>query len=263
MRARTNQPSGWDTSRHGHNIRYDFRDHDYIYYPHSWTDESGVEHPEGYYDENGVYYRNVCAANTQTMLTCEFCGTKSLWEWKEGTIPSCSSCGAQIKIDKIDVALPNVGRSGGVSKKTWMIPLFVYLGLIVTGPLLYLSFLLPASLFGIITHKAKDVRHTSATTARTEITRRVQPSSVFVEEINRNCYLDGEDYYDKETQCWFWYNTDVDPGQWQYWYEGISSDYGDYGWLEHGSDGWFVEASAGNWIPLPSTYDTSGLWYID
>ena len=72
-----------------------------------------------------------------------------------------------------------------------------------------------------------------------------------------------DSYYDKDTGCWAWFNTDTVPNSWQYWYEGISSDYGDYGWLEHGSDGWFVEASAGNWIPLPSTYDTSGLWYID
>ena len=46
-------------------------------------------------------------------------------------------------------------------------------------------------------------------------------------------------------------------------YEGISSDYGDYGWMEHDSEGWWIEASEGNWIPLPSSYDSSGLWYID
>ena len=33
--------------------------------------------------------------------------------------------------------------------------------------------------------------------------------------------------------------------------------------MEHDSEGWWIEASEGNWIPLPSTYDSSDLWYID
>ena len=70
-------------------------------------------------------------------------------------------------------------------------------------------------------------------------------------------------YYDEETECWIWWNTDVDPNVWQYWYEGISSDYGDYGWMEHDDTGWYIEASRGNWIELPSRYDTGNLWYIE
>ena len=74
---------------------------------------------------------------------------------------------------------------------------------------------------------------------------------------------DYDSYYDIESDCYLWYNTDVEPAVWQYWYEGISSDYGDYGWMEHDDDGWWIEADQGNWIPLPDSYDTSGLWYID
>lgn len=74
----------------------------------------------------------------------------------------------------------------------------------------------------------------------------------------------GEDsYYDAESQCWLWYNTDVEPALWQYWYEGISSNYGDYGWMEHNSEGWWIEESEGNWIKLPEEYDTGALWYIE
>ena len=72
-----------------------------------------------------------------------------------------------------------------------------------------------------------------------------------------------DSFYDQETDCWLWYNTDVEPPLWQYWYEGISSDFGDYGWMEHDSDGWFIEASYGNWIELPEEYDTGSLWYIE
>ena len=73
---------------------------------------------------------------------------------------------------------------------------------------------------------------------------------------------DADSYYDASTECWLWYNTDVEPPIWQYWYEGISSDYGDYGWMEHDSSGWYIEKSQNNWIQLPAQYDTSKLWYI-
>ncbi len=74
---------------------------------------------------------------------------------------------------------------------------------------------------------------------------------------------DADSYYDADSSCWLWCNVDVDPPVWQYWYEGISSDFGDFGWMEHDSDGWFIEASEGNWIAVPGKYDVSGLWYID
>ena len=73
---------------------------------------------------------------------------------------------------------------------------------------------------------------------------------------------EADSYYDEETDCWLWYNTDVEPPLWQYWYEGISSDFGDYGWMEHDEDGWFIEKSYENWIELPEKYDTGSLWYI-
>lgn len=72
-----------------------------------------------------------------------------------------------------------------------------------------------------------------------------------------------DSWYDGESDCWLWYNTDVEPAVWQYWYEGISSDYGDYGWMEHYSDGWFIEASNGNWVSLPAIYGVDELWYIE
>ena len=74
---------------------------------------------------------------------------------------------------------------------------------------------------------------------------------------------DADSYYDGSSECWLWYNTDVTPSLWQYWYEGISSDYGDFGWMEHDSEGWYIEASEGNWIDLPGRYDTSDLWWIE
>ena len=69
-----------------------------------------------------------------------------------------------------------------------------------------------------------------------------------------------DSYYDEKSDCYLGYNDDA--GVWQYWYEGISSNFGDYGWMEHYDDGWFIEKSDGNWVELPAEYDVSGLWYI-
>ena len=74
-----------------------------------------------------------------------------------------------------------------------------------------------------------------------------------------------QSWHDEETDLWLWYNTEVDPPLWQYWYEPISGDYGDYGWMEFdGDEGvWYVEIDAGEWIPVPPEYDVSALWHLD
>ena len=52
---------------------------------------------------------------------------------------------------------------------------------------------------------------------------------------------------------------------WQYWYEGISSDFGDYGWMEWDKDEkeWYIEEYDGEWIILPEEYDRSRLWHVE
>ena len=70
-------------------------------------------------------------------------------------------------------------------------------------------------------------------------------------------------YYDGETDCWFWYNEESNA--WQYWYEDISSDFGDYGWMEYdySEDQWHIETGEDRWEPLPFEYDTSELWHFN
>ena len=64
---------------------------------------------------------------------------------------------------------------------------------------------------------------------------------------------------------YFWYNDTTKTHTWQYWYEDISSDYGDYGWMEWDSSEqqWYIEVSDGEYIELPSKYDTSNLWHVE
>lgn len=71
-----------------------------------------------------------------------------------------------------------------------------------------------------------------------------------------------ESYYDASTDCYIWYNTDVSPHTWQYWYDGISSNY-ESGWMEFDNGRWYIEMDQGEWERLPSEYSTLSLWYID
>ena len=91
--------------------------------------------------------------------------------------------------------------------------------------------------------------------------------SYYVKSIDRTCDWDDEFgcYYDPVTDCYFWYNDTTKTHTWQYWYEGISSDYGDYGWMEWDAkeDSWIIEISDGEWIYLPDRYDTSYLWHVE
>ena len=91
-----------------------------------------------------------------------------------------------------------------------------------------------------------------------------QHDAIYVSALGRDVPWNSEydSYYDKQTDCYFILNTDMDPPIWQYWFEGISSDYGDYGWMEHDETGWYIEASYGDWIELPAKYDAGSLWYI-
>ena len=72
-----------------------------------------------------------------------------------------------------------------------------------------------------------------------------------------------QSYYDAGSGLWAWYNTEVVPNLWQYWYKPISADYGEYGWMEYDDGTWYIESEKGRWIPVPEKYDTSSLWYID
>ena len=93
-----------------------------------------------------------------------------------------------------------------------------------------------------------------------------QHDPIYVPALGRDVSWDTEYecYYDRQTDCYFFRNTDMDPPVWQYWFEGISSDYGDYGWMEWDAKEvrWYVQTGANNWEPLPAD-KTSGLWHFD
>ncbi|MCR5624577.1 MAG: hypothetical protein K6G11_04965 [Lachnospiraceae bacterium] len=67
-----------------------------------------------------------------------------------------------------------------------------------------------------------------------------------------------DSYYDYDTNCYIWYNTDVAPNLWQYWYDDIAGD-SEYGWMECEGDKWYIETEDG-WVEYEG--DTSNLWHI-
>ena len=256
-RTRTSQPYGWNVTEHGAVSHFHCAAHDYDYYPKSWTAEDGRYFEEGYYDENGQHYNNMIMAGGSTMLMCNYCGNRMVYTWAEGALPTCDKCGAQLQIDITD----KVENAGGNyisyqreprrnALKTVLIILGIYIAMRMVAGVVALVFL----------HSHGWTNEQSDTTRSTAAVN----NSIYVEEIGRTCYKDGADWYDSDTQCWFWYNNEQEPYQWQYWYECISSDYGDYGWMEYDMDegAWFVEVSDGNWVHLPDSYDTSKLWHM-
>ena len=229
------------------------RSHDYDYYPNGWTNEQGQTFEAGYYDENGNRYGNVVIENQETILTCEYCGAQTKVIWTEGMIPNCEACGAPLRIDLQDKSQEPVYAAGtggettrarrGISPAKIILLIFaVMVVLRILGN------------FVINNHSSQSVSNVQE-----------QPhmdDSIYVDEIGRTCYLDGDNYYDEETQCWFWYNEE--RSVWQYWYEGISSDYGDYGWMEYDytDQKWYIETSQGKWEELPAKYSTDRLWHF-
>ena len=103
--------------------------------------------------------------------------------------------------------------------------------------------------------------------ARKEYEATAVQDSYYVKSIDRYCDWDDEMdcYYDPVTDCYFWYNDTTKTHTWQYWYEDISSDYGDYGWMEYDASEkqWYIEVSDEEWVELPSEYDRSNLWHVD
>jgi len=237
--------------------------HDYQYYPSGWYDETtGTQYEAGYYDENGQYYKNVAIRNGneyRTELYCDYCGTQIKLKWTEGAIPSCPNCGAQLKEvadnsvieDKLQpqVVSSPVRHSGNAGIKAFIIGLscMIFLPTLLTAGFKQLQ--------GVISGTETEYEQEAET-----------DDSIYVDVLDRYCYWDDEYecYYDKETDCYFVYADEVDPPEWQYWYEGISSDYGDYGWMSyHYDEGlWYIETGNGQWEVLPDTYDTSSLWHV-
>ena len=290
-RPRVNQPVGFLISQALRPTTYYGRRHDYVYYPESWTDtETGTHYEKGYYDENGKYYDSVAFQKNgryeNVVCYCPYCESKTILNLNNnaGSNQSmqCPNCGApmQIKSELDEIVQQPAEHThtynseeslknafGQTRKKRGLGLIFVVILMAVmvifsVARSLIRSAYQQSSQYAPIQqsstlHEPYLYLEKQADGSYHSVTDPIRADRILV-------YDDYEDsYYDEDSDCWIWYNTEVDPPVWQYWVEGISSDFGDYGWMEHDEDGWWIEASYGNWIQLPDKYPVDGLWYID
>ncbi len=264
-----------------------------MYYPVAWTDMStGNTYEKGYYDENGRRYENVSFQKNgkyeNVVCHCPYCGQDSVMNLDADKISAqslqCPHCGGPMEIgSQLDEYLDDANESAGFrgmgapnttnrKRRRWVTAIVVLLVLWLIGRFAPESEEpdVPASPYESAqqVYVADDgVSNVSLFGEAVALVRSGEDAYVMASEdqvADKRAEWDAgaDSYYDADSDCWFWYNTDVEPAIWQYWYEGISSDFGYYGWMEHDETGWYIEASEGNWIPLPGGYDTDGLWYI-
>ena len=293
MRPRVNQPVGYRPTGGRRPSYYYGHRHDYVYYPVAWIDSStGTSYEPGYYDENGRRYEHVSVAKDgkydNVVCHCPYCGQDSVLTLDAETAATqslqCPSCGGPMEIksalddymaggdadgfgDDGPSAVYDANKQAKRKKRRFWIIVVV---------LLFLFLCWSAANSG--TYSSPQSGYTQTLTAL-DPNVEIFGETIFLRNVGGNAYEisdaasgsdkiltwsdQDESYYDQQADCYLWYNVDLEPANWQYWYEGISSDYGDYGWMEHDLDGWFIETSRGNWIPLPDKYDSDALWYID
>lgn len=106
---------------------------------------------------------------------------------------------------------------------------------------------------------------TADSTVDSNITKYNNDDYIYVEPLERNVYWSDkyDCYYDEPTDCYFFKNTNLEPEIWQYWFEDISSDYGDYGWMEYDfdEDCWYIQTDDETWEEY--TGSTNGLWHMN
>ena len=286
-RPRINQPIGFVISAGRRPVYHYARRHDYVYYPVTWTDsDTGMHYERGYYDEIGRRYDSVAFKKNgryeNVRCHCPYCEQDTVISMESDSPMqkelACPHCGGMMEIQSaLDEYTEAGSRSGYASKRENRTLKWVILALAILLSIFSIRLSLqkkepalpdvqPISVvdtnsnpqqLALLGGELHLVRHSDGTYGILNDPIREYDKVLEYEAESGN-------YYDKETDCWLWQNTDVTPAVWQYWFEGISSDYGDYGWMEwdNSEKTWYIEASEGNLIALPAKYDTGRLWHI-
>lgn len=195
-------------------------------------------------------------------MSCDFCGTDIKVNWTQGAAPSCPNCGAILQISDnivLDDPLQEVPVGGGGGRPR----IGKVFGII--GILLGTHFALSMCV-SLVSKTSLQDKLESLYPETTVVSSETNDDVIYVEELGRECAWNDEyeSYYDKESDCYFYFDDSSTIGEWEYWYEGISSDFGDYGWMNYDYDEcqWYIETSDGNWEKLPDRYDASKLWHF-
>ncbi len=289
-RPRSNQPRGWSGTEHSGimPVLHYCRNHNYEYYPSDWTDaDTGTHYEKGYYDENGRHYEDVAFLRDgkykNVLCKCEYCDTVTKLDLEKDGPLICPQCGGTMKLlSELDEytrdpnyeknrSIPSYVDYADLNKPQTQPRTRSYFGLWK----IFLVILAVAAAVGL----AYGLTSRSAQGGEPPVSNvDLFGSSVYLRQTAPGAYAiadsstydkvmrwsSGDDsYYDSASGLYLWYNTDLSPNLWQYWYEPISGDYGDYGWMEYEDGTWYIEAERGQWVPVPASYDTAPLWHVD
>ena len=272
--------------------------HDYYYFDKDFYDgETNTHYKKGYYDENGTFYEELNLQYSENeiieMLKCEYCGSVEKIDLKNmptNETLKCSNCCAILDFDNISelntdyyvcddlgnfpnspiIENPQNTTNNYMNQTTNTKPtsrLLIVLVVIVSMcvgciPICCITNIINSSEYESSYDYDYNYNNNNSDVIINNDYKHFG-DSVYIPEIDRTCYFDGEYYYDNETQCYFWYNQELTPAIFQYWYEDFSSQYGDYGWLEYDEieNAWYVETSYDNWekVENPPSY----FWYTN
>jgi hypothetical protein len=293
-----NQPTGYI----GTSPRiYRCKTHDYVHYDHPWTDtNTGIEYKTGFYDEAGTFYEDIVFSkqgqimdNTTVVCRCDYCRMEDSRPWADREAP-CAHCGGTMSlVSQMDDLVDDTGSLADLAyeaedKAFNKQVLIVTLVLIIASP--FILGMLSAGYYVIeaITGGDAPTESDINTDSGYEYSIPEQGLNMYLkEEDGAYVVVDGDEYtsnyinggykslvldsdgnyYDKATDMYVYYNEDIDPPQFQYWLEGLSSEYGDYGWMEYDSseERWYIEVDNEDWQPLDERKFTAfedRLWHI-
>lgn len=205
---------------------------------------------------------------------CEFCDSRLEEIWEEGYHPVCKNCGAQMtKQVREDAESGSILQTEDVVSP---VKRFLKKKLLAIPVLVLLAGLFPQFMFGLQACVIQDaLSDREEYVAEEETNLKIYGTDIYLDmtddDTYRICdsYEESEKhiiwdyniraYYDEESDCYLWYNTDVSPNVWQYWYDDIAGD-DYYGWMEFYDGKWYIEVSDTEWREY--TKDTSNLWHI-
>ena len=271
-------------------------------------EKTGQKHRAGYYDEDGNFYEDMVFTengkvkpDATAVIRCDYCRMRDSRPWADREKP-CTHCGGTVtvitQVDEIknrnsavctwyvenNQPFPNKKRANKKGCLTFLIILigfWIFAYFIGENPTLDQWINGESSDSPVIEYSDSDqaVKYNIPELGNTMYLCGDSGKYTLTnqEDYQTNCengsykklVLDSDgNYYEKSTDCYVWLNQDIDPPQFQYWYEGISSNYGDYGWMEYDEDEgkWYIEVSEGNWSTLDSkVYEANAdrLWHIE
>lgn len=242
--------------------------HNYTYHPEDWT-FGDKKYYAGYYDENGTYYKKkpfIEKKSGRIYTKCPNCETVKDYAYMDfEELEDCPNCGTRMQIlnDDDDIFIKEEEYET-IWDKVVKVLIYILLGALICG-VLYLPYrmlkkfsnaIFTAPQSSVVVEKPKigSVIYLKKSGNNYRLTTSNSFDKVLEKDLDDN-------FYDNATGLYLYYSEQF--GVWQYWYEPISGNFGDYGWLEHDPDGWWIEVDKDNWIKVPSNFDTSNLWYIE